>query len=263
MQQRTRRLAILIGGTLIATVGVLAACSTDNGTTPLPGQGGGDSGRDSQKGDGNVEPEDTKEGGSKDATASADCGEAPQLRSNDKGGFFCAFFGRDAAAGDAGAGGNRNCRNDEICCNPGRPSGGGDFPPSFCAELPQDDKAGESSQTACADQAADHDSTWNVGGSTTWQCGDKNNCGDNEVCCMFTWLDAGAMDKVNIGNSTDKDVPKACGALQAFKTGGTRCAANCNADEIKLCSKTDDNCEGAQKCTPFEALGGRDLGYCK
>lgn len=254
MQQRTRRLAILLGGTLLATVGVLAACSTDNGTTPLPGQTGNDSGRDSSKTDGGDNNEEDDADTPKDG-GGADCSEAPRLRSNDRGGFFCSFFTRDAGAGDAG--GRSNCADDETCCNPGK-GGDGEFPPSFCAET---ETKGGNAPAACAAQAAANGSTWTAG-SSAWECGDKNNCDDGQVCCLITWADAGPMDKVNIGKSLDKDIPAACNALQAFKQGGTRCAASCAADQIQLCSNSDDNCTGNQKCTPFTAQF-RDLAYCK
>ena len=259
MQQRTRRLAMLLGGSLLATVGFLAACSTDNGTTPLPGTGG-DSGRDTKKDGsdtkGDDDDDDTTPG---DGGTGADCGNAPKLRSNDKG-SYCAFFVRDAAAGDAGAGGNRNCSHDETCCNPGKGSDG-NFPSSFCASTPRDTKGGNNGQTACGAQATANGSTWNAAGST-WECADKNSCGAGETCCMFTWADGGPNDKVNIGKSLDKDIPAACGALQAFKQGGTRCATSCASDEIQLCSLSDDSCTGNQKCTPFSGQF-RDLGACR
>ena len=257
MQQRNRRLAIFLGGTLLATVGVLAACSTDNGTTPLPGQTGTDSGRDSSKADGNNNTDDDGATPTDDGVAGADCGLAPRVRSNDRGGFFCSFYSRDAAAGDAG--GRSNCSDDETCCNPGKD--GNDFPPSFCAQTDRGDKGGDNAQAACAAQAAANGSSW-VGTATAWECGDKNNCDNGQVCCLTTWADAGPMDKVNIGNSLDEDIPKSCGALQAFKQGGTKCAAACAADQIQLCSNSDQNCTGNQKCTPFSALF-RDLAYCK
>ena len=123
MQQRNRRLAILLGGSLFAALGVLAACSTDNGTTPLPGAGT-DAGRDSTKGDDEEPGEDEDGGDTPTDGGTPDCSAGPKLRSIDKG-FFCAFFTRDASApgaadASANAGGNRNCGHEETCCNPGR-----------------------------------------------------------------------------------------------------------------------------------------------
>ena len=86
MQQRTRRLAMLLGGSLLATVGFLAACSTDNGTTPLPGQTGTDSGRETKNDAGGTTGDDDD-----DVTpvndAGRDCSAAPKPRSNK--GVFC------------------------------------------------------------------------------------------------------------------------------------------------------------------------------
>lgn len=259
MQQRTRRrLAVFVGGALLALVGVLAACSTDNGATPLPGQTGTDSGHNTPRPDsGDGEDGDDASTPLNDG-GGADCGLAPRLRSNDRGGFFCSFYSRDAAAGDAG--GRSNCADDETCCNPGRD--GKDFPSSFCAQTDRSDKGGDNGQAACAEQAEANDSKWVASGSSTWECGDKNNCAEDQVCCLVTWMNAEPTDKVNIGNSLDEDIPKACGALQAFKQGGTKCAASCAADQIQLCSQSDNHCTGNQVCTPFSALF-RDLAYCK
>lgn len=253
MQQQTRRLIILVGGASITAIGLtLAACSTDNGSSPLPGQG--DSGRGGTKDTGTT-PDDDSSVAEKDADpTTADCGSAPKLRSNTNG-FYCSFFKRDGGAGDAGSA--SNCANDETCCSPGKNSDG-TFPATFCATASE--KGGSEGQTVCAAQASAHDSAWNATGSSTWECADSVGCGTGKVCCLFTAPDAGGV--VNIGNSTDKSIPKECKAQQAYKQGGTRCADSCTADEIKLCSKTDDNCSGSAKCTPFQALF-RDLSYCK
>ncbi|MBX3258737.1 MAG: hypothetical protein KIS78_02825 [Labilithrix sp.] len=243
-------------------LGFLAACSTDNGTTPLPGQTGTDSGRDSSKGD-DEEPDDEDGGDTPKDGGTPDCAAGPKLRSNDKG-FFCAFFTRDASAADASAnaGGNRNCGHDETCCNPGR-GADGEFPASFCAATPRNTKGGNNGQTECAAQATANGTTWVATNSTTWECNDKNSCGAGETCCLYTWADAGPNDKVNLGPlQGNNDVPKECNALQSFKQGGTRCATACATDEIQLCSLTDDNCSGNQKCTPFSGLF-RDLGACR
>ena len=47
MLHRTRRMIIVFGGGLLLTLGAVAACTTDNGTTPLPGA---DAGRGSDGG---------------------------------------------------------------------------------------------------------------------------------------------------------------------------------------------------------------------
>jgi hypothetical protein len=256
MQQRTRRLAIILGGTLFASVGlVLAACSTDNGTSPLPGQTGDASRRDTSTGSRGGEDEQDGEAPEQEAGADADCRDAPRLRDNDQG-FFCAFL-----PFDAGGAGRSNCSHDETCCNPAKVDGG--FPKTFCASTPRAEKGGTNGATACAAQAAAKGSIWTNGQGTTWECGDKNNCDTGQVCCMFT-DPAVQDDKVNIGKNLNKQIPAACDAKQAFKYGGTRCARNCAADEIQLCSNTDQNCQGGKTCYPFEVYpGGRNLGYCR
>jgi hypothetical protein len=251
MKQHTRRLAIALGGALLTTVGFLAACSTDNGTTPIPTTtGGGDSGN--KKGDSGGSSTDDDDSGSKvgtDGGASADCATAPKLRNNDQG-FRCAFL-------TPPDGGSRNCGNDEVCCNPGaKTAGGKDFPNSYCAPK----SGGADGPAACAAGATAAGSEWVATKSSTWQCADKSACGGKK-CCMFTWASTDPNDKVNIGKTLDKDIPAACNALMAFKAGGTRCADECDATEIPLCSLSDDNCSGNQTCTPFSAY--RDLGYCK
>jgi len=264
MQQSTRRLAILVGGTLVASVGLfLAACSTDNGTTtPLPGQGGDSGRRDSSGGtsgtsgtsgeDPDADVDD--DGGS---SSGADCGNAPRLRNNGQG-FFCAFLPRDAGSA-SDAGGTSNCAHDETCCNPARV--GTEFPKSYCANTPTKTGTGE---TACAAQAAAKNSTWTANMGSTWQCGDKNNCGASQVCCLFSQAGLPAGEKVNIGKNLDTQIPPACNAQQAFKYGGTKCAAACGAEEIQLCGTQDQNCTGGKTCSPFEVdPGGRNLAYCK
>lgn len=252
MVQRMRKFAMFFSGTLLVSAGLVAvACSTDNGETetPLPKADSG------AKKDGAVTPpEEETDGGSTvdDSGTAADCGLAPKLRDNSTS-FRCSFRSPPDGGIPASDAGNNGafCGNNEVCCNPG---GSAPFPPSFCAYETA------SPSTACATQATAFGSNWANGG-TSWECADKNQCGTNEVCCLTTQPDAG--QNVNIGNSTDKDIPKACDAKQAFKFAGTKCAATCAAgSEIKLCSLSDQNCGAGQTCTPFAALF-RDLGYCK
>lgn len=257
MQQRTRRLAFAIGGTVITSVGLfLAACSTDNGMAPLPGQV--DSGR--ARADAGGSSSETDGQAPDDAAAGPDCSAAPRVRTNDHG-FYCAFLPRDAGSA-ADAGGASNCAHDETCCNPGKV--GNDFPKTFCASTPRAQKGGANGATACAAEAAARSSTWTPDAGTTWECADKNSCDTGQVCCLFTQPGLSAGEQVNIGKNLDKTIPQACNAQQAFKYGGTRCAASCAADEIQLCSGTDQNCQSPRTCSAFEvAPGGRELSYCK
>jgi hypothetical protein len=265
MEQRTRRLIILVGGTLMASAGLfVAACSTDNGTTPLPGgssgtsgtSGGTDSGKKKDTGGTSSGGEEEDTGAPDDGGSTADCANAPRLRTNTD--FFrCAFFTRDA--GDD-AGPSSSCTNNEICCNPGKT--GADFGPSFCASHPAAQKGGDGPKE-CSEQSNEKTGkAWAPYQSSTWECADKNNCAPNQVCCLFTWADAGALDKVNIGPLQDTAVNKDCKAQQSFKQGGTRCATACATDEIRMCSTSDQNCEAPKVCSPFVSLF-RDLGYCK
>jgi hypothetical protein len=275
MQKSTRRLAFVVGGTLITSIGLfIGACSTDNGTTtPLPGSSSGTSGGKKDGSSGSTGSTGTSgtsgtSGGEDDGGSSsgADCGNAPILRGNGNGGFFCAFFRRDAGGPVVDAGGTANCANNETCCNPASAAGGA-FPPSFCARTESNQK-GVENNPACAAQATAMGSQWPAGGAMNypkiWECGDKNACAGGQVCCMYSEPNLPATDKVNIGPNTDPQVPPACNAKQAYKYGGSKCAAACDADEIQLCSSTDMNCTGGKTCLPFEVRpGGKDLASCR
>ena len=255
MQQSTRRLILLVGSSLVCAAGMLvAACSSDSSSSSdvVPTVEAG-----KKDGTSTPPPPGTTDGGDLDATTAADCSQAPKLRDNTNG-FFCAFVARDAgqdAAADADAGNPQYCHNNEVCCNSGKDDQG-NFGDSFCQFDPNKGNNPNTGGNACANHAG-----WIPDGGSTWECADKNNCPSNQVCCLFT--QPGATSNVNIGKTTDKSIPASCDALQAFKQGGTRCAASCTAgSEIKLCSKTDDNCGAGTTCTPFRGLF-RDLAYCK
>ncbi len=261
MQQRTRRLAFVLGSSLLMSVATLVACSTDNGTTPIPGGGttsGGTSGTEPKpkpkpEVDADVEPE-PDDAGTKDATA--DCANAPVLRNTDKG-FFCANY-RDG--GNADAGGSSNCTNDESCCN--YKNADNKFI-GFCTPSAASGKNGTAA-TKCAATSADiSGGEWVATGSTTWECASTTNCGGTKKCCAFTTPGLAAGEKVNAGPYQGTDVPKACNAEQHFKNGGSRCRATaCAENELELCSKTDA-CKDGKTCKPAETTGFRDLGYCE
>lgn len=247
MQQSTRRLVILVGSTLLSAGGLLlAACSSDS----TSGSSGDLPTVEAGKKDGTTSSSSGGPDADTDAASSADCGSAPKLRDNTNG-YYCAFVPKDAGV-DAADGGNPSyCHNNETCCSPGKDTGGG-FGTTACVYDPT-----KTGNTACA--AADP--TWAARtGNTIWECADKNNCPAGESCWMGTALDAGGT--VNVGKSTDKTIPAACNALQAYKENGTHCAVTGAAGEIKLCSSSDDNCGAGTTCTPFAGLF-RDLGYCK
>lgn len=258
MQQRFRRLAVFVGGVVLASSGlVMVACGTDNGETVATPQI--EAGKDSALGK-DTSTTETEGGPEVDGgPGAADCGAAPKLRSNTAaGGFFCAFYRADGGAADGSASAS-NCASGQTCCNPAKINASDTtFPPSFCA-------TGKGGDTPCEAQDVLNNSTYTAGQfAAAWECNDKNACTGGDVCVMITRSGEAAGDKVNIGKSLDKDIPASCNALQAFKQGGSRCkpAADIQPDEIRLCSATDDNCVAPTVCTPFSG-GFRDLGYCK
>jgi hypothetical protein len=261
------RLVVLIASTILTSVGVFVAACTDQTTTPLPGQGGNgnarkdggsSSGNSSSGGDDDDDTDDpTDKDGGKEG-GSAECKDAPFLHDNSRGGFFCAFL--DARDAGLDAGGTKNCSDDEVCCNPAKV--GNTFPKTFCAAVPRDDK-GEANSSACEAQAEAAGSTWTTGKGNTWECGDKNACGDGNVCCLYTLSGLAEDKKVNVGKH--QKLPATCNALQAFNAGGTKCATSCATDgtEIQTCSKSDE-CSGGKTCLPFAVPPGTlELGYCK
>ena len=240
MQQRTRRLAVMFGGALLATIGVLAACSTDNGTTPLPGQTGGDSGRDPSKTDGSsTEEEDETGGGKKDAAP--DCEGAPKVRSNDS--VFC-FGGTDS--NDAG-----QCDKAEkkVCCADEK-GPDGKYVKAKCAVATEASEGYEEGSCNLTPDA----------GGREWHCTEPSHCpNQGEACCVI----AGRGGNPQAQPDT-KDFP-GCGNFfnnaTDFFVGGTRCrAAGCNAGELTLCS-SDEECKTGS-CHFFE-LANRRTGVCK
>lgn len=249
MHQRIRRIAFFIGvGSLVSGGLIIAACSTDNGSssgTPTPTF---DSAKPDQANTDTGTP--VTDGGS-DANNDPDCSEAPKLRNN-TGSFFCAFYRRDG--GEAGIP-TSNCLSDQTCCNPGATSPGV-FGPSFCADGPK-----PHDETLCATQAAANGSSWPPDGSA-WECNDKQACATGEICCMIpAWRKA--TTDIAPFPKTDKDVPPACDAKRAYNAGGSRCTngASCAAGQDRLCSAADP-CPSGFDCVPIEALF-RDVGYCK
>ncbi|MDB4934763.1 MAG: hypothetical protein JWP87_1735 [Labilithrix sp.] len=259
MQQRFRKLALFIGATTVVSGAfIVVACGTDNGTTatpPVPETGTKDT---SPVGDGGG-PSDQDGDTTPDGEA-ADCATAPILRSNTAaGGFFCAFY--KAEAGVDGAAGLANCTSTQTCCNPGIADGGafaGKFPPAFCAD-------GKLGDNGCAAQDTVHGSDYQLGFfSNSWECNDKNGCPAGDICVMTTSPYAMAGNHVNLGPTNNKGVPKACGILESYQQGGSKCKTGAvdPTTEIQLCSTTDTGCPAGQTCKPFDGAG-RDLGACR
>lgn len=246
---RFRRYALFLSGAAFVAGGLMAlACSSDStAPTAVPGV-------DANKNDGSVSETGTTDAPN-DQQTSVDCSLAPVLHDNTNG-FYCSFLFRDA--GPDGASGPY-CANTETCCNPAAYSDGG-HAATFCAT-----GKGSNNEALCLAQAGTNNSAWPVGGKfpgVSYACNDSRNCSAGQKCCMFTQADSGT-DHVNIGTNLDTNIPKACDAKQAFKQGGTYCAATCTAGtEIQLCYQ-DSECSGGTKCQPFEAFSNRELGSCR
>lgn len=251
---RFRKLAMFVGAASLTGASlIVVACGTDNGTpTPTPGVDGSkpDTGG---KVDGGPDVDgSTTDGGD----SGVDCSNNPQLRDNATA-FRCAF--KDAAA-DA----SPTCLNAETCCNTESKTAG----PAFCAT----GKTGTDDSLCVAQAPAG--STFATGKGKAWECADKSACDPGKICCMVQDPARLALDpknKVNIGNtpSTDTKHPAACKVQRAYNEGGSRCrtptAGNCPAaEEIKLCSLTDNNCGAGTTCTPFiDFTNFVDRGFCK
>ncbi len=263
MQQATRRLMFVLGGTVLAAGGMLvAACSTDNGSTssgalPTPDAARPDTGNPSSSG-GND--------GSTDGGTDPDCASAPFIPDTTKndGGVFCPFQAAGKGAPD--------CTAVQECCSPGAegPSGSLVFPPAFCANITKELAANNETTlrfAACKSQVPDAAAPgggWNDSNAfnAAFECEDKTSCpGSLPVCCATSQPNADAGSKVNIGPSTSKTIPAACNAKSFYKSGGTRCATACTTTEIQVCSKNDNSCPTGTVCKAAGG-GGRSLGYC-
>lgn len=252
MHQRVRRIAFFIGvGSLVSGGLIVAACSTDNGSSSGTATPTFDGSKPDTSSNTDTGPNPTD--GGTDSQTDPDCGEAPRLRNN-TGSFFCAFYRRDG--GEAGIP-SSNCVSGDTCCNPGPNPSGGAFPASFCAT-----GAKGSGEANCAAQAAANGSSWPALDGSVWECNDKQACATGEICCMIpAWRKA--TTDIAAFPKTDPDVPPACDAKRAYNAGGSRCTANtaCAAGQDRLCSAADP-CPAGSDCVPIEALF-RDVGYCK
>jgi hypothetical protein len=257
MQQATRRLVILLGGTFLAAGGlILAACSTDNGGAGSSGLPTAEAGKTDTGSSGSSGSSGTD--GSTDAGTDPDCAFAPKLR-NDTNGFYCPFVPQDAGK-DASDGGNPSyCLNDQVCCNGGRdPSDTTKFGSSFCAPALGGNKSAPNALNASCDNWGG--AKWFPDGGTMWGCTSAVGCGGTGACCFFKR--PSATSNVNVGKNLDTDIPAACDAKQVFQHGGTYCApSGCAAGEIKLCSLNSQDCGAGSTCKPVEG-SARDLGYC-
>jgi hypothetical protein len=272
MRTGMRRVFVFGGGSILVAGGLFAAACGDSGTTsgalPVAEAGG-----DNQVPPGPPGPP-SGDGGNDSAT-DPDCANVPKLRTNTTD-FYCTFVDKASDAGLADGGDPRYCKNDQICCNPSTCAGGGvcatgatNHDPSYCAVDPTKGTTLGNGETVCKTAAPGRGYTWVASnGGSSWECADKSNCPNTQVCCMMTagvapgTPDAGG--NVNVGPApTTSPIPKACNAKQGYKTGGTRCAGACAPNtEIQLCSQTDNSCAAGATCTPFAGFF-RDLAACE
>ncbi len=226
MHQHTRRLAVVIGGSVFTAFAFIAACSSENTAqkpspaSPVDGSKP-DTGKPSPNPDGG-DPDDP----SPDASdAAANCDGAPKLLDTD-GGVFCF-----------GAG---SCAEGTVCCSDEKNATGG-FADPRCAS------AGSCNFAPDA-------------GGLEWQCTKSAHCPNSgEACCVTAGTGGSPQAQV------DTKFP-GCGTFfnsgNPFFVGGSRCRDNgCNAGELTLCAR-DEECEAPAKCRPFK-LAGRFTGVCK
>jgi hypothetical protein len=228
---------LVFGGSLLLTLGAVAACTTDNGTTPIPTRGDSGSPKDSGKkidsgdpDDQDLEDEDGGDGG-------VDCTKAPKPRESD--GVYC----RKGSEGSNDAG---YCV-DSICCSD-QDGGDGKYAPGKCVTPEQDTEGYKTGACNFPENS----------GGREWHCTESKHCPNtDEICCVA---------KGSGGNPsalTDKEWP-GCGVYQNSDTGkfisGTRCRSECETGELQLCS-SDADCKTG-KCKFFE-LANRFTGVCK
>lgn len=237
MTHRTR-LAFAFGGAAATSIAlVLAACSTDNGFSPLPTTGldsGGGTGstRDSstRRDTGPTPGEEEEEDAAIDPNA--DCSKVPKLRSQT--GVYCF---RGIETDDAGV-----CGAGRTCCS--------------------DVKNNRTFTSKCVDrgEACDFESFADAGleDGREWHCTESSHCESDQACCVIKG-DMGA-PKATVDT---KEFP-GCGTYfnnsdKAF-VGGSRCKTTCAADEVRLCAK-DEDCTGGAKCKFFK-IANRNSGTC-
>ncbi len=233
MHQHTRRLAVVIGGSVFTAFAFIAACSSEN-PAQKPTVGGTEAKVDGGPSRPNL-PSGDKDGGNggdnggenkADASdAGANCDGAPKLLNTDSG-VFCF-----------GAG---SCAEGTVCCSDEKSPDGG-FAAPRCAS------AGSCNFAADA-------------GGLEWQCTKSDHCPNSgEACCVTAGTGGPPQAQV------DTKFP-GCGTFfnsgNPFFVGGSRCRDNgCNAGELTLCA-SDGECEAPTKCRPFK-LAGRFTGVCK
>lgn len=237
---RTRsRILIVLAGGLVSAAAILAACSTDNGSTPVPSI---DSGRaDTSTG---TDGSNNNTDGNTPLDGGADCANVPETKSSV--GPYCFSV---ADAGPDGSSKSKNCNSaaDEICCSGGSLGSDAGFEPSTC-KAPGTNASGGYNEGTCGFA--------NPGGQE-WHCTEKSHCpGQDELCCLIG-SDAGSPKP---GNNFDFPGCQAYFQSTTF-TNGSRCRkTSCQAGEQTLCA-SDADCKSG-KCVPLK-VAGRFTGYCR
>jgi len=248
MRSNVKTACWILGGLTVAALGMLgaAACGTDNGSSPLPGQTGDDASTKTDTGSTSSSSSSGSSGNADggDDASNADCGRAPTLRTGDAAGPgpFCLGVGQPD-----GSTRSQNCGTGEACCGYTTAPDGGSvpdsgFPPSTCQ-----------SGLTCDFTGANAAPPGLVG--IPFQCTSKSHCPASNECCLA--LKPGK----TFGPQAD---PPSCPAnLKQGNVFGTYCRpTNCNAGETRLCFQDSDCPAAAPKCVPF-SMSGRDVGYCK
>lgn len=221
MKKMTWAWGVTLGVAAAAGMVQLVGCSSDDSAND--GGTKTDSGKPDTgpAGDGG-NPADTGPG--PDGGGDAGCA-AINTYPNPEAGAYCPF----QAGGDGGVFGN--CATGQHCCQY-----------AVSANLPS---TCNNANTACM--------TPDAGPNYDWKCNEKDDCNQNQVCCL-------------VGNVIVQD--KFCSG-QAFTTGvtGSVCKQSCSTlqdggpgNEVQMCANSSE-CAGGKTCMPFKK-GGGSYGVC-
>lgn len=230
------RLALVITGTLVlGTAGVLVACSSDDGASPLPtytpGPNDNKNTSGGTSGDQGTGDDDDDVDAGKDAGKPVDCKDPQTARSNP--GVYCR---KNADGVDK----DGYCSDSDkpVCCSDGKPGAGGDFLPGKC--IATDGDCGYPKDTV---------------GTRQWECTKSAHCGDNGPACCVIAGEGGnpLVQKDQCGERFNNSDIKF--------VGGSRCQPSCNTNELQLCAK-DKDCAGGKTCK-FINIASRFAGVCE
>ena len=230
MQQRIRRLALVLGSSILGSIGVLAACSTEVvqqlPSSPTTTKDSGTTRRDAgaDDGDGDTDPQGASDAG-------GDCGKAPKPKPNTS--IFC----------------RKDVEGKTLYCKPGE----GEM---CCSEA----KMGTKFVPGSCQRPLGETCTFPSGyaGGIAMHCTDGTQCPTAGNVCCLTPGDAGAPkafpDTLNFPG---------CGVVFVSSldfTKGTRCKAACGATDLQLCSSDAECTRG--KCIGATIIN-RSTGVCQ